>query len=369
MNATTSFVYLTDNLPKWIEQVKDLSTHVSKKHAEYAAECTRRLTYVRLKRERTPSLDSIHIQKDEQLQPSPPQVIEPPSESTPEVSTPTAPNISLLEASNKYLVQAQRKRKSTTSLRSGASGPPKFRSKHKVVVYYDAHIQEQLDSLVKSIGGARNNLRKGKLSRSVNIGFQLPSLGRTSVYNSCGTPSFSGPKKLSTSTSLPTDPKSQLASHRPTGNEAFTNADKHLEAAQNLCETAAHQVLRDGDCAIELNNVVKSLENALDLAIATVAQLREEDAEQQEGEADLNQTHPDTTPSADTSSPPSLTYSSTSKLVPSLDEKMEFSSRALAITSGGVMEIEVDDSSDQQSIVVDISKFRSTRTRSQGVQM
>jgi hypothetical protein len=372
MDATTSFVYLTDNLPNWIEQVMELSTHASKKHAEYVAEYTQRLTHMRPKKERTPSVDSVQIYKDEPLQQPPSQIIEPPSESTPEPSTPNALHISPLEPGNKYLLaQAQRKRKLGSSIRSGASGPQKFRSKHMVVIYYDAYLQAQLDSLVKGIGGARNNLRKGKLSRSASKGFQLPCLRRAPDHKSYSVPPLNGLKKPPTpSTSLATDPKIQLANHNPTGDEAFTTADKHLEAAQTLCETAAHQVLRDGDCTIELIKVLERLNTLLELASATVVQLREEDAEQKEEEGNQKQIDSDTTPLADTSSPPSLAHSSTSKLAPSLNEKIDFSPGPPLISSGGVTEIEVDDDSDQESIVVDISKFRTARaTRSQGLRM
>jgi hypothetical protein len=363
MDATTSFAYLTDNVPLWIEQVKDLSAHASKKYAEYVADYNRHLAHVRPKKERKPSLDSVHTERDEPLR-SAIQITEP--------STPDALHISPLEAGNKYLAQAQRKRKLGCSIRSGASGPQKFRSKHMVVIYYDSYLQEQLDSLVKCIGGARNNLRKGKLSRSAARGFQLPCLRRLPEYSNYGVSASDGYKKRPTSpSSLSTDPKVQLAVPTPSDDEAFTGTDKHLEVAQNLCETASHQVLRDGNCTIELNNVITKLTSVLELAVATVAQFRQEDAEPKEEEkaGDQKQTDPVTTPLADPSSPPpSLTHSFTSRLTPSFNEKMDLSPRALPVTSCGITEIEVDDDSDQESIIVDISKFRSARmTRSQGL--
>ena len=369
MDATTSFVYLTDNLPNWIEDVKTLSTHASKKHAEYVAEYNRRLAHVRLKKERTPSLRSIHTDQGE-LHKSSPQIIEPASESMPQPLTVNALHISPLEAGNKYLLaQAQRKRKLGSSIRSGASGPQKFRSKHMVVIYYDAYLQQQLEILVKSTGAARNNLRKGRLSRSATRGFQLPSLGRDTDN---GIRSFDSFKKFPTSSvSVPTDPKTALFNHKPTGDAVFIEADKHLEEAQSLCEIAAHQVLRDGDCTIELDDVVAKLESVLELAAATVVRLRDEDAKDKEKETeDRNRIPADAyiTQATDITSSPSPTHhSSTSKLIPSLNEKIEYSSPAFATSPGAVAEIEVDDDSDGSSIVVDISKFRSVRTRSQAL--
>jgi hypothetical protein len=237
-----------------------------------------------------------------------------------------------------------------------------------VVIYYDAYLQEQLETSVKSLGAARNNLRKGKLSQSTTRAFQLPSLTRDT---NTGVQSFDGFKKSPpSSVSLLTDPKIAFLDHKPTGDAAFTEADKYLEEAQTLCETAAHQVLRDGDCAIELNNVVAKLESALELATATVVQLREEDAKGREREeGNPTRADADITPVAEISSLPSLSHNSTSKLVPSLNERMNYSSRLLTTSPGAVTEIEVDDDSDQSSIVVEISKFRSTRTGSQGFRM
>jgi hypothetical protein len=377
MDAITSFVSLTDTVPSWIQQAKDLSAHSSKKHAEYVAEYTRRLNRIRSKKERTLSLASIHTHHTEPVEaspsppppPPPPEILERPTESTPEPPTPNPLHTLPLEAGNTYLLtQSQRKRKLGASVRSGASGPQRFRSKRKAVIYYDAYLQEQLDSLVKGIGGARNNLRKGKLSRSASRGFQLPCFDRASHQGNHGIPSWNGLKNPPTSyLSVPTDSKVQPANRQPTADEAFAIADKHLEGAQSLCETAAHQVLRDGDCSVELNTVVTKLESALEVATATVAQLREEEAEQKEQAENQSQTDTEAMPLTDTSSPPSLSNSSISKLVPSLSEKMEFSSLALAVGSGGVTEIEVDDDSDQESIIVDISKFRAARTRSHGL--
>jgi hypothetical protein len=369
MDATTSFAYLADNLPKWIEQAQRLSVHSSKKHAEYVAEYKRRLACTQATQPRTPSLHSFHSRREAPLQ-SPPQKFNRPSPSTPEPSMPDAAHLSPLEASNKYLLApARRKRKLASSVRSGVSGPPKFRSKHMVVIYYDAYLQEQLDALVKSIGGARNNLRKGKLSRSATRGFQLPYLRRAAEHNSHAVPPMNGYGQLSTPfIAISTDAKTQPVSPTPIADEAFTAADKHLEAAQNLCERAAHQVLRDGDCSVELTSAAAKFESVLELAIVTVAQLRVEDAEAKEEEKDQKQTH--TTPSANFTSPQSQVHSSMSKPVPLLNEKIDLPPPAFPTTLGGVTEIEVDDTSDQESFIVDISKFRTARmARSQGLRI
>ncbi len=359
MTALGSFVYLTDNVPEWINRVNDLSKHVADKYAEYVADYSRHLEHARPKKQKTPSLQSIHTERDGPLEP-PRRFKEPTSDSA--SSTPNAINISPFEAGNKYLLaQAQRKRKLGSSIRSGASGPQKFRSKHMVIIYYDSYLQEELASLVKGLSGARNNLRKGKMAQSLSRGLQLPTLGAIgqSLHDNYNTPSSFGGRKLMTpisTRSLPTDPKISLSLSPPRGDAIFTDADTHLELAHTQCETAAHQVLRDGDCGLELKRVLAALDSVLEIARPAVEQLKAEKEKEQELE---NQTPADSDSTLVADIPSSYMYSLSNKLGPLINESIDAVSRDAA--TNGVTEIEVDDDSDAESIQVDISKFRSAR--------
>lgn len=355
MDGLTSFAYLTDNLPDWIKQVDTLSKHASVRHAEFAADYKRHLEYARPKKERSMSVQSIHTANDEQLQ-SPRVLGEPASQSTP---VPDIVHVSPLEAGNRYLLaQAQRKRKLDSSIRSGASGPQRFRSKHMVIIYYDAYLQENLEHLVKNIGGARNNLRKGKISRSLTRGLQLPSLTGTTSDNHTVPPTLSGPQKSPT---LPTDLKMALKASvavvQPTVDTTFSDSDKHLEVAQVLCETAAHQVLRDGDCTAELQDVLGRLSSVLELAKVAVQQLEAEKVEQEVQDAETPTSQFGTESILDHQS--RLQYSS-SKLSPSFHDSIQAAS--WTTTPQGPTHIEVDDDDSDGSIEVDISKYRSTRS-------
>ena len=54
---------------------------------------------------------------------------------------------------------------------------------------------------------------------------------------------------------------------------AFDSADKHLEVAHGLCESAAYQFLRSGDCKTDLASVEKKFRILLGLAAAEVQRL------------------------------------------------------------------------------------------------
>ena len=64
-------------------------------------------------------------------------------------------------------------------------------------------------------------------------------------------------------------------STRDDGSEAFDKVDYQLEKGQLLCERAAHQILRDGDCTLEITNAKEHFSEALNLAQAEVPVLRE----------------------------------------------------------------------------------------------
>ena len=366
VDALTSFTYLTDNLPKWMTRIDGLSNHVSQKHAEYVQEYARLLSDARPRKQKSPSVHSISSNKD--LPPNPPE--EPSPTTGGHLLSPTLQpkadpvEISPFEAGNKYLfAQTQRKRKAGSLVRSGASGPQKFRSRHQVVIYYDAYIQEQLEALVKSIGGARNNLRKGKMSRTAATGFPLPSLSR-GPEDTYGMFSYGSPRAMPMPTKGPAlDPKLSRTSTLPAnGDLPFAEADKILEQSQGLCETAAHQILRDGDCALELLSVRRNLETVTSMAESSINKLKAEEEQKQKQPEESNLkieadnragSESDCTLVAET---PPL---EAAKLAPAVDVVVE--ETKVPINSAASPDIEVDDDSDASSIVVDITKFRTAR--------
>ena len=127
---------------------------------------------------------------------------------------------------------------------------------------------------------------------------------------------------------------------------AFDEADKYLEVTQSLCEVAAHQCLRDGDCRLEIGAMREKFENCQIIAKREVQRLKEEEArEQEEKEAAAKAVQEEELPvvkylEAALNPPPPL--------------------KGINFTGTGI--IEIDDRSDTESMHLDISAFR-TRTR------
>lgn len=372
MDPISSFEHILDNLPTWRTQLTDLSSHAIKKHDEYVAEYSRLLHKVRAKRAKSASLASLHTTDQEEQPHVSDQVQEPCKSPQPSELV----EISPLEAGNRFIyAQAHKKRKPGTSLRSNASGPRNFRSKQMVVVYYDSHIQSELDKLVKGFGAARNNLRKGKNAYNAARGFTLPALSRRSeaaenlVYNPMAKP---GPRPSKTQS----DSAVVTLSNPSSGEAAFQRADKELEVIQSLCENAAHQVIRDGDCDIELSDATSKLDSLLSLTQSTLDILRAEKKKKDEEEAqaaDRGSVSDNTSTQSTLCEKPSLeTFGIHSKTLPPLLETLDHSKRPLlpvtvSAPSGLVTTdtIEVDDDEDDDDdddssieIDLDMSKYR-----------
>ena len=270
MDAILSVQYLVDNAGSWHEQLLTLTKYANERYEEYMEEYKRVLTHARAKKAKSPSISSIHSDKEEvDLLGVPPRI------STPQLSELIEYNP--LEAGNRFIyAQAHRKRKPGTSIRSNVSGPRVVRGKKLVIIYYDGHIQSELDKLVRAYGAARNNLRKGRLTYTASKGLFLPSTTRRQD-NHLGSSKVPLLVKQTSETSLisTTSP--------PTGEAAFGQIDKELEQVQSLCENAAHQAIRDGDISRELTDaaskiqvVLATAQSALDMFKADKARSEEE---------------------------------------------------------------------------------------------
>ncbi len=344
MDASASFVYLTDKLPTWITQLNTLSTHVITKREEFAAEYKRALEHARLKRRKTPSVTSLHTKdkpasiKSKHNEPNAPDTL----------SIPRASEISPLDPANKYLfANARRARhRQGTSFRSGASAPQTFRNQHQVIIYYDSTLQDGLECIVKDIGTARNNVRKGRQARELERGLGLPSFSSGNHSRTRG-PVMPSPLKSRSPTDLTIDPKVFLNDASPNEDATFTEVAKKLEAAQSLCETAAHQFLRDGDCIPEIDRIRTYLENVLPVARRQLEAWEKEKngtvTEAQETEALVKRENHD--------------------VATMVAEKLGVNITPVLHTVAHTTEIEVDSNDDsvEEDMVIDISKFRAAR--------
>lgn len=374
MDTVSSFVHLTDNIPSWLDQLAHLTKHAAEKNAEFVAEYTKVVNNLRPKRIKSPSLQSIHFEQDPSVHLS---QIDPQNEDA-LPTHPQATEINPLEAGTKYLyAQAQKRRKPDSSIRSGASGPQKFRSKNQVIIYYDSHLQAELDSMVKALGVARNNLRKGRNALIASRGFQLPAPSRR--FDAAPlTPSIDNIR--SQATSRPAIPgkynlrsSSQVASNEDEA--CFTDVDKMLEGIQGLYETAAHQFLRDGDCKAELEDARASLDAVLEKAKPTVEVMKEKAMRNQETTAKDQAESKDTDSETTLSATPSTEHlkpifnkavsTSIAQTVEDMKTLAAMSAPALPTaaesplpTAGMTIEVDDDASEDGSLADLDISQYR-----------
>ena len=146
---------------------------------------------------------------------------------------------------------SQRKRKTASVCSDRLSGPLKYRSRSMVVIYYDGEIQKRFENIVRAIGSRRNALRKGRtsaqvyeLSRNASSGSEGSSGDDSGTYES---------KMVSKVTYRSARTKESPGSGAPSeGLAIFDQLDGFLEKAQAQCERAAFQILRDGDCGMEI---------------------------------------------------------------------------------------------------------------------
>lgn len=338
MDALSSFTNLTDNIPDWLVKLDQLAAQVAEQHSRFTT--LTHFAHVKLTRKHD-STESLRPKDDDGIPPT--------SNPDPNLngngnnrdaamvintSIPSGP----LDMSNAnvdgavILRDVRRKRKPRSSF-SGASGPRQYRTRSMIIVYYDSAIQEAFESLVRNIASARNVLRKGKTA--VSFKARMASLGMDeTLFAGPGDMGMRSPKAIRSR--FQRNPSASPTEHVP----AFEEADQHLEAAQSLCEVAAHQFLRDGDCSDEIEGTKTRFHDCLGVAQREADQLRLRKS--QESVESVAGDKPD--------EPKAV----------AMDEKVDLSA-VKAATYADVGTIEVDNESDASSVHIDLTAFRRPR--------
>jgi hypothetical protein len=200
---------------------------------------------------------------------------------------------------------AFRKRK-TESLTSAEGQTPKYRTRSMIIVYYDSQVQLAFEELVKYISASRNAMRKGKMAARMAEMRRLAEIetaeeeledqqiaaekaqneqvngNRHAISASKGGPEvdtddngypvpklrFVSTRKMGPSRGVLMMGQRGLKDGLKAGGETatpsssvniFDELDTGLEWCQSMCEHAAHQFLRDGDCSIEVSNIKRRL--------------------------------------------------------------------------------------------------------------
>ncbi|RAO69738.1 uncharacterized protein BHQ10_005750 [Talaromyces amestolkiae] len=309
MDALQCFTSISDSVPSWITRVTELAAHTSRKQAEFSEEFKRlATTHSQLsttqRRQKNSSVHSIRPGSDLLLKPS---------------------GAALDAASNV----------------SGDNTSLMVRMRRQLIIYYDSHTQAQLEQTVRDIGNARNCLRKGKMSQLMRKStngldmFAATSRSRESLRG-LQLPPLEGFRRRTNGAPTIT---TTTNNNNNQNDSAFEFADKQLDIAQSLCETAAHQFLRTGDCAKELEDMLAKFKIVLQTATQEATRLREEKERQ------AAQEQMDGSPK----------ISSGFKQLHTVEDDKP--------PEPGSATIEVDDAVSDSSISIDITAFRSNRFR------
>jgi len=335
MDALGAFSYLSDNLPTWITRVTDLAAHTAAKNVEYAEAYKKHATTTGKPRRRRKNSSVCSIRTEELFH----------STQIPDAPTPSnVANQKQDSAINNSTCALNESTENSRKRGTDHDDAPSFEdptaslvsTRHNLIIHYDGHTQKVLEDIVRNIATARNNIRRGRMAQLPRMGFRA------------GMPSMSGRGP----------PDAVLSSIRSARNRgppgpqkettAFDLADKQLEVAHGLCESAAYQFLRSGDCKSELSSVDEKFKMLLDISGVEVRRLKEEQ--------DRAPTEPG---KEETAIEPQLP-TSISAIEPS--EKFKPASPNGAATGA----IEVDDDTSASMEPIDLKAFRANRMARMG---
>ncbi|KAL9948538.1 hypothetical protein D7B24_009171 [Verticillium nonalfalfae] len=302
------------NVPDWLKRLDDLGTQIDQRQAELAALGVSSTKSIK-NRGSTESLKPKDV-ADADVSRDADQVGDarettPPREDKQDAAQPPSPNGSntpsaIQRQTQQAVAVAQararaqvKKRHRTDSIISADNAPAKYRTRTMIIVYYDSYVQSFFEELVKFVSASRNLMRKAKMAAKVaqirrlaelqspeddedgtgelkpgsaadgENNDPLPSLRYMSTRRMGGGPRLPGSSPYSRNS-----PGGLLGEQEK---DAYDDLDKGLEFVQSMCEHAAHQFLRDGDCTEEIGKIKKRLSDSKVLADKEMARVERED--------------------------------------------------------------------------------------------
>ncbi|KAI9759754.1 MAG: hypothetical protein M4579_002139 [Chaenotheca gracillima] len=239
-----SLGFITEKTPQWILQLDELSSKIASCKIELSELSD--LTAHRL-RAKNGSTESLRPGMTNEADPEH-QAFE------------MEPSQMLANAAKQQHAQMLRRKRKTTSFSSESE--PAFRTRSMIIIRYDSQVQDGFAQIVREIGTARNHMRKARMNESIAERVrQMPALG--------GDDSPFGGGALAGRLAFTRTSRSRAggsAGGPSTQQNAYDLIDKSLENALSLCEQAAHQSLRDGDCAVEIQTIKDRMREASKLA-------------------------------------------------------------------------------------------------------
>ena len=346
-DALNSFHSLLEQVPGWITGLQNILDNATRQQNELLfvnEPADSDETLVR-KASKSSSLKSKRSRGGKSVEPSA-------VNDTTRLHTPERPIPTLLRPQLAHMTESdalrlsQRKRKTFSACSGDMSGPCKYRSRALVVVYYDGDIQQRLTDIVQGLSACRNDIRRSKMSAKVDM---LSRSGSSSSGsgNDGSAGEKTAPKSIGSFTYKTTRLRLQELSPmgKPDGCESLDKVDGLLERSQNLCEHAAHQVLRDGDCVSEVSKVKNLLEEAKSSAELELPNLEKLAAQAEERRARTEERQ-------------RLDRSRQPPPPPADSEKIELLSRPPSNDPLEVDEIEVDDEDDDSDTEFEMAALR-----------
>jgi hypothetical protein len=238
------FTYLQDNVPQWLQDVTSMEEKVVAMQQENSKI---QMSQSPLGKQRSDSIESIRSARLNAI-----------AENTPPSN-----------GTNTDLA-GSRKRKSL-SVSSGRVSNSLRHRKTMVVVNYDGDMQKSFELLVRAIGTGRHMLRKAICEVRMTGATAQASSSEDDDDGEEEDEAFILSKNASRAHMYRIRARATaIRSGRPGGiagcDEVLSTTDKTLEQSQELCEKAAHLILRDGDCRKELEGVRKAFEALLETA-------------------------------------------------------------------------------------------------------
>ncbi|KAF9894714.1 hypothetical protein FE257_006604 [Aspergillus nanangensis] len=275
MDALGAFSHLFDNVPLWQTRLSELSAYTATKHAEYAEEFRKHST-VRPRRRKNSSVCSIRTD----------DLFASIQDFQDKSTNPTTVDGSVNPASNP-------RKRGTDQAPSIDSGERHafVSTRHNVIIHYDGHTQKSLEEMVRNISTARNNIRRGKMAQLPLAGFRTGMYSRGGRMNNLSAAlqaDDAAPDQLLSNIRSARNrgppPPPQQTQPTPASVSPLDTADKHLEIAHGLCETAAYHFLRVGDCSNELSGVQENFKSLLEMATNEVERLKPQQKEESDAE-------------------------------------------------------------------------------------
>ena len=214
-----------------------------------------------------------------------------------------------------------RKRQKTDSVISMEDGTIKYRSRIMIIVYYDSYVQSFFEELVKFVSASRNLMRKAKMAAKVAEIKRLAELEMPDDEDEddgdglrpgdgmiAADPRFTRQNQDGPDSIRPRFPPTRQAGLVPRNlppsmlqrrmsrpgmpgasafgaglsmfserGDIYDDLDKGLDYVQGMCERAAHQFLRDGDCADEVEKIKDRLCKTKELADKEMERIAQDD--------------------------------------------------------------------------------------------